>query len=158
MKRTLFSARVSVLALLALSLCQCARVTHDQRKYPGEVYLTPPPAGVADPARLKPFRVSDTHVRFLECVPLYCYSLDKSLGAVNPHRFPIYNVDCGEDFEFWEFFFLAADIAMECGFPDTRTVVLKGDVLAPANMPDWAPTPADPWFGPRVWKVDAEGN
>jgi len=141
---------LSATALLLMS--NCAYIRHTQKTYEGEVFLTPPPPDVQKDL-LVPFRVTDSYIRFLETLTFYSYTFDKSMTAVNPMRFPVYNLEMSETFEWWEWFLVLADLASDLGGPDSRTIVLKGRILVPEDQKNWQPQPQSPLFGPTVFKT-----
>jgi hypothetical protein len=136
--------------IIISSFSGCAYVNHDLDEYDGEVFLTSPPENIPE-ERLVPFRITDSHIRILEMLPLYSYKLDKCLLALNPERYPIYNLECSETFEAWELIILAVQLV--AGAPDSRTVCVEGVILVPEDNPDWKYKPALPLFGPTLHKV-----
>lgn len=155
--RAIFSSGKWVWFLLAVCvpflMIGCARIHHTQKTFEGEVFLTPPPAGVASESLIS-FRVTDSYIRFLESFSIYRYSFDECMTVVNPMRFTVYNLQLGETFEWWEWFLLIADLASDFGAPDSRTVALEGKILVPESQKDWRPKPQTPFIGPTVFETE----
>lgn len=127
----------------------CAYITHEIKEFPGEVFLTPPPENFTKD-KIIHFRVTDSYIRLLEMLPLYSYSLDKSLKAANPFNYPIYTLKLGETFEWWEWLLVIADLASDFGGPDSRSVELNGIITVPESDKSWQPKKQSPIFGPSV--------
>jgi len=151
MKQAIKIASFLIIASGMLSfLTGCAFVNHELDRYDGEVYLTPPPPDIPSD-RLLPFRVSDSHIRILELIPLYSYRLDNCMAAVNPNKYPVYSLDCHETFEWWEVFILISQATL--GFPDSRTVEIEGVIALPEEDKDWRYEPGAPLFGPTIFRM-----